>query len=847
VALASGTRLGPYEVLSTLGAGGMGEVYRARDTRLEREVAIKVLPAEVAGDASRLKRFEKEARSASALNHPNIVTIYDIGQMDSVSWIAMELVAGKTLREVLADGALPVKRLLQIAPQIADGLAKAHEAGIVHRDLKPENVMVTKDGLVKILDFGLAKLSQPEADEEGSLAPTLTRGTEPGVVMGTVGYMSPEQASAKAVDYRSDQFSFGAILYEMATGRRAFQRDTAVQTLSAIVQDEPEPITTVNSRIPTPFVWIVERCLAKDPRERYASTRDLERNLATVRDRLTGASAPIASTREISGRSVLRGFLTWLLPAAALLLGVLGGKAVWRRPLPRFQQLTFHRGGILEARFAPDEQTVVYTARWEGKVPETFTTRLDSTQFRSLRLPPACVLSISAAGEMLLLLGDFQGMGTQARMGVLAQVPLAGGAPRELLENVEDAEWSPDGKSFAVVREVEERNRVEYPAGHVLYETKLGYLRVRVSSGNRVAVQDEDSLLLLGGGSPRSLASGSNINGWAWSALGDEIWFVDQRVPGTSELRAVDLAGKERSLYALAGDYWLQDVSRVGRVLLERVTNRAEIHGIFPGELRERDLSWLDQSVAADLSADGTTLLFGEQGFGGGSAGSVYLRRTDGSDPKRLGDGAALALSPDEKWALTLGPSDQYVLLPTGAGQPRALEKGPVGGYPAGWFPDGKRIWFNAGPTGTARCYSQDIEGGPPRPILPDGLRCRVISPDGKRMVVVRKNQGLAIYSFEQAELRPLDGLPKVAPMNQAGEPIRWSGDGRAIFLHGEGRANPELFRFDLASGRNERWKAFPQIDSEGLRSILVSTDGKSIVYSFQPRLADLYLVVGLR
>src|SRR4249920_3501189 len=283
--LAAGSRLGAYEILAPLGAGGMGEVFRARDTRLSREVAIKVLPAALASDAERLKRFEKEARSASALNHPNIVTIYDIGSTGGVSWIAMEKVEGATLRELLASGPLPVKRLLQIAPQIAEGLARAHESGIVHRDLKPENVMVTKNGLVKVLDFGLAKLtSTMSGSGEGSALPTMT-GTTPGVVVGTVGYMSPEQASGEALDFRSDQFSFGSILYEMASGKRAFERPNPAQTLSAVIDTEPEPLTTVAARTPTNLVWVVERCLAKDPEERYDSTRDLARDLRVIRDR----------------------------------------------------------------------------------------------------------------------------------------------------------------------------------------------------------------------------------------------------------------------------------------------------------------------------------------------------------------------------------------------------------------------------------------------------------------------------------------------------------------------------------------------------------------------------------
>src|SRR4030095_8204814 len=233
-----GGELGHFQILSLLGTGGMGEVYRARDTRLGREVAIKLLPGEFSSDQKRLRYFEKEARSASALNHPNIVTIYDIGQIGSHSYIAMELIDGKTVREILADGPLPIKKMLQVAAQVADGLAKAHGAGIVHRDLKPENLMSTRDGLAKILDFGLAKLVDPAPEGGGLQAMNAAQGTEPGAILGTVCYMSPDQASGLALDFPSDQFSYGAILYELATGRRAFQRHTSVETLTAIIHDE---------------------------------------------------------------------------------------------------------------------------------------------------------------------------------------------------------------------------------------------------------------------------------------------------------------------------------------------------------------------------------------------------------------------------------------------------------------------------------------------------------------------------------------------------------------------------------------------------------------------------------
>ena len=363
-AVGKGTRLGPYEILAPLGSGGMGEVYRARDERLGREVAIKVLSAELSQDASRVKRFEKEARSASALNHPNIVTVYDFGSSDGLSYIAMEKVDGETLRKLVSGGAVPIKKLLAIATQIADGLARAHEAGIVHRDLKPENVMVTKDGLVKILDFGLAKLtSTGSGSDEGSKLPTMS-GTTPGVIMGTVGYMSPEQASGATVDFRSDQFSFGSILYEMATGKRAFQGKTPIDVLGAILNDEPQPIGAVNPQAPTQLRWIVERCLAKEPRQRYSSTDDLARDLATLRDHLSEATAGVA----LGARAKRRLGRPALLGVAALLLvaGAIFQLTKRQQPPPRelkLRQLTSNsaenlvKGGAI----SPDGKYLVYT------------------------------------------------------------------------------------------------------------------------------------------------------------------------------------------------------------------------------------------------------------------------------------------------------------------------------------------------------------------------------------------------------------------------------------------------------------------------------------------------------
>ncbi len=355
----------------------MGEVYRARDARLGRDVALKVLPTALAANAERLKRFEKEARSASALNHPNLVTIHDIGSSNGVEYIAMELVEGRTLREILADGAIPSKVLLGIAAQAADGLAKAHGAGIVHRDLKPENLMVSKDGFVKVLDFGLAKLTQPEETSGKTAAPTVSGATEPGVVMGTAGYMSPEQALGRVVDFRSDQFSLGSILYEMATGRRAFSRDSGPETLTAIIRDEPEPIGRLSPLSPAPLSWVVERCLAKNPDERYASTRDLARDLATMRDRIgetSGGALARAETPLSSGRR-------WLPWAAAAALAILAGM-LWvagRRPeaapspVVRFsvvlpEGVQFENGEIEgQHAISPDGRKLVFVGGAQGR------------------------------------------------------------------------------------------------------------------------------------------------------------------------------------------------------------------------------------------------------------------------------------------------------------------------------------------------------------------------------------------------------------------------------------------------------------------------------------------------
>ena len=839
----------------------MGEVWRARDTRLGRDVAIKVLPAEVSRDESRLKRFEKEARSASALNHPNIVTIYDLGSHDSVSYIAMEFIDGKTLRELLFSGPLPIKRVLSIAAQVADGLARAHVAGIVHRDLKPENVMVTKDGLVKILDFGLAKLMHAIAErgESGSL-PT-DSGTGASVVLGTVGYMSPEQASGQPMDFRSDQFSFGSILYEMVTGKRAFQKKTGAETLSAIIRDEPEPIELVTLGPPPPLRWLLERCLAKDPEGRFASTKDLARDLASI-------EVHLSEIRQERRSPAKRRRLSRLTLGLALLTLIVGGFLLVKRPRNsadtasrvRFRQATFDEQAITDARFAPDGETFVYGAyrltERGPEPPDLFVGRLGSPESRKLGIPEGRICSISDTGQLALLIGGDSWVGT------LAQAALEGGSPRSLLENVRHADWSPDGNTLAVVHAVEGKDRLEFPAGNVLYESPTPTLLLgssifdcRVSpKGDSVAFFDREprelSLVDDHKRVTRLFKAGPYIH-FAWSPSGDEVWYA--KFEGETELHGVTPAGRDRFLTALPGDFQLHDVSRKGRVLLEKRTQLIKVFGSLRGDLEERDLAYRSATEPVDLSADGSVFFFNEVVPGWASDSTLYLREP-GKTPVPLGRGFGRALSPDGKWVIASRdfPGSELVVLATGAGEPRTLPKGSlkVIGL-ANWLPDGRRIVFAARAAGEdSRLYVQDVEGGLPRPITPQGVSFSsrggtFVSPDGS-FVVGKESRPLAPTNQKGFVLYPLDGgKPRpVLGIVPPEAPVQWSADGRLYIDDMKGTVS----LLDPFSGKREAWmKVTPPEPGFFYTGILLSRAGTSYVRSTVRFSSNLFVLDGVR
>jgi len=863
VSLTAGSKLGPYEILGQIGAGGMGEVYRAKDPRLGREVAIKVLPASFSADADRLRRFEQEARAAGVLNHPNITAVHDIGSHEGAPYVVQELLEGETLRAVLSGGRLPQRKTIDYGLQIVHGLAAAHEKGIVHRDLKPENVFVTNDGRVKILDFGLAKLTHTEERGQATNLPTATAGTEPGVVMGTLGYMSPEQVRGKPADARSDIFSFGAILYEMLSGKRAFHGDSAADTMSAILKEDPPDLSITNQNIPPGLERIVRHCIEKSPEQRFHSAHDVAFDL----EALSGLSTPRLEPAKSRIRARLPSRLVGAAVLAALAIGLFAGRLIWRagpESPPSFHRLTFRRGPVQSARFAPDGHTIIYSASWDGAPePELYSTRMESPESVRLDLPNRLIEAISRTGEMLVLKPLPLSFG-YAVTGTLSQAPLAGSASRELLEDAGSADWSPDGANLAVVRAPQWRYRLEFPAGKVLYET-AGYIsHPRVSpKGDAVAFLDHPvlgddrgavAIVDLAGKKKTLSEEWESAQGLAWSVSGKEIWFTATRAGNARSVYAVTPAGRERAVLTTPAGLLLQDISRDGRVLLVQSNARVGFFALLPGETRERDLSGLEWSWGPRLSADEKSVVFTEMGEAGLAGYSVYVRKLDGSAAVRLGEGTGVAISPDGKWILTrrirTTPST-LVLLPTGAGQPRTFPKDSIDrsaatGF-AAFLPDGKRIAFNGSEAGKpSRVFVQSLEGGAARPVTPEGVTARLVSPDGKVLLTETAGQGFG--------LAPLDGGGPSEPirgLELTDDPLRWTADGRSLFLSSSKDAFPaRVYRLDLATGRRELWREFMPSDPTGITNIgpsAISADGKTIVFGYSHTLSDLYVAEGLR
>jgi|HubBroStandDraft_1064217.scaffolds.fasta_scaffold00002_159 Tol biopolymer transport system component len=858
MSLTAETQLGPYKIIALIGAGGMGEVYRARDTRLLRDVALKVLPESFTTDPDRLRRFDQEARAVAALNHPNIVSVYDVGDAGGVHYIVSELLEGETLRQVISASGMPARKAIELAVQFAQGLAAAHEQGIVHRDLKPENIFVTRSGRLKILDFGLAKLRQPQTLAETVDGMTVGE-TNAGQVMGTIGYMSPEQVRGDAADYRSDIFSFGSILFEMLYGQRAFKRNTGAETMTAILNEEPAEVTARNLTISPALDRIVRHCMEKEPGRRFQSAHDVAFALESV--------GGISGTTSVSTAAPARG--RWVRPAIAAVVAIIVlaaagvGLAAWLHPSgavvhPKLHRITFRRGTIWNARFTP-EGNLIYGAAWEGRPEELFVAENGSTESRPLGLQTTDILAVSGAGELAVSTNRHFVMGFESA-GMLARAPRGGGAPRDMADDVEYADWSPDGASIAIVRRVGGKVRLEYPFGKVLYETAGWVSHPRVSPDGKLVAfvdhayqrDDDGKVATVDRDGNKKTLTGElvSVQGLAWWPGGNEVWFTGTTSGSSRELHAVTVEGKERLVYLGTGTLTLHDISKDGRVLFSRDDLRAGMIGLAPGESKERDLSWHDWSVPRDISDDGKLVSFDETGEAGGETGGLYVRGTDGSPAVRLGDGRSPTLSPDGKWALALNAAARRGLieLPTGAGEARPIATGDVQVHQAYFLPDARHILELGSVPGShgLRLWLQGIDESAPRPVTPEGVSIsyrKCVSPDGKQVAAQDPEGKITIYPLGT-------GSPVIVPSIQAGDvPVQWTPDGKSLLV-GRREVPSRIFTIDLASGQRKLFRSFSPADPTGLFANTppqFSRDLKSYVYTYQRITSDLYVVDGLK
>jgi len=835
----------------------MGEVYRASDERLERDVALKMLKPSLAHDQDRLRRFEQEARAAATLNHPNVVAVYDIGRHEGAPYIVSELLEGQTLRERLLDGLVPRRQAVDYALQIAQGLVAAHEKRIVHRDLKPENLFITKDGRVKILDFGIAKLTTAEsasdAGEAASVA-NMTTQTRTGSVLGTIAYMSPEQLRGKVVDHRSDIFSFGAIFYEMLTGKRAFAGETQVDTMTAILREDPPEMIRQGADIPPAFEKVVRHCFEKEPENRFQSARDLAFAINTLSD--------VTTTKQVSvfrdQRTQLR---RWVArsTAALLLVGlaVFVGYKLRAGVSPEFHRVTYERGTVYSARFTPDGRTVVYGAAWNGRPLQIYSTIPDSLLARPLGLTSAYLLGLSRSDELALILRGRPGSRLEFEGGMLAQSPMIGGNPREILDDVAWADWSPAG-DLAVVHHAPGRDSLEYPVGTVLYQTSGSISNIRFSpKGDRIAFLDHPALWDSSGsvcvvdlaGHKTTLSSAwSSENGLAWSPRGNEVWFTAlQDESSHRSLWAVTLSGRQRNLLTVPDDLTIQDIALDGRILA--TVDRERLAMEWTGKDKQiQDLSWYDWSVAKDISPDGRSVLFEEGGEPAGPNDAVAIRKIDGSMPIRLGDGTADTLSPDGHWAIRFprtGPA-QITLVPVGPGQSRRIDLPGLERLQNGthFLPDGKRIVVNGNEPGRrGRTFVVDVSGGKPQPVTPEGVYATLPSPDGKYVAGENADHKLALFPLE-------GGPPHPIPATDPGYDVaQWSADSQALYVFRKGEVPLKIQRLEIATGSVKTVRELVPADSGGVVSIgpvITNVDASEFAYSYYQALSVLYVISGL-
>ena len=865
--LTPGTRLGPYEITGAIGAGGMGEVYKAKDSRLGRDVAIKVLPTSFAGDPDRRARFEREAQAVAALSHPNVIAIFDTGVHEDQLYVVMELLTGQTLRERLSAGAMPVRKAVDMAIQIARGLGAAHGKGIVHRDLKPENIFLLDDGQVKILDFGLARQAAETAHSGATQTMAMTGA---GTVMGTVGYMAPEQVRGLPLDARADVFAFGAVLYEMVSGERAFQRDTAADSMTAILTQDPPELVGLRPDLSPALDRIIRHCLEKNANERFQNARDIAFALGALSGSTTSASSgAVAAVPASEPKRPRTALVTIAVVAGALVLGAGAGYLGRGAPVSPFaaasdvsyQPVTFEDGFVFTARFAPDGRTIVYSADWDRQPRGVYVTSLDSLEYRLLGFPGADLLGISKSGELAVLSGsEITGGNSYWRLGTLAKGSMTGGSSRAELEGVRFADFGVDG-AMAVVRDDGQRSRVEYPVGQVLADGTapasrgafasprispsgeyVAFFDIRVQSAYTVKIFDRSGTLV---------TESRPFQDWwalAWTPA-NEVWFAAAETSGSqTSIFGVDLAGKERTIWRAPGAITLHDISPLGDVLVsfDRGGERAEL--LAESSATPVDRSWREAGRLAAFSDDHTLLISG-LGDSAGPKGSVYAWLPGDARPVRIADGTGVAMSPDGKKALVVAKEAplKVSIVPTGAGQPRTVDIGPVDSVTwAGWLPDGRLVIQSARKGAGPSVSVLSEAGGTPAEFLPSGITLtanNLISPDGSLIAAIdRQSQPVICTLATPAACRRIPGAENRD--NVAG----WTADGKSLVTYRREAGTAAVDRVVVTTGRRNSVTTIRPLAAalSGIRSVFAAPDG-ALAYSYSRDASQLYVIKGLR
>ena len=854
MALSPGTHLGPYQIVAPLGAGGMGEVYRARDARLGRDVALKILPPELAADPSRKARFDFEARAAGALNHPNLVAVYDIGSEGDVSYIVSELIEGESLRELSARGPVPPRKTVDIAIQIAEGLAAAHNGGLVHRDLKPDNVMIAGStsalpSQAKILDFGLARQVSPvTAPHDSTLTEALTN---PGMVLGTVGYMAPEQVRGQTVDQRADIFSLGVVIYEMLAGKRAFPGPSNIDVLHAILNQQPAELPPGISPALQRILW---RCLEKEPSRRYQNASDLA---FALRD-----SSEIATSSQPALAAAPRSRSLWTLLAAGLLLaatGVLVGVWSRRHPAaesPSYRQITFQEGSIDNARFTPDGQSVVYSAEWTGQTSRVYVAGLHNREVRALTFPErAQVAAVSSRGDLALLMGSDL-LGNRA-LGRLVRSTLSGENARDLLPDVPCADWSPDGAEMAVIRFLGPGYQAEYPVGNVIsrWQGRYGSPACRISpDGALLAFQHAGDLMIAerGAKNPRILRSPSLEGPLTWTPDGKEIWGYSNAGSQAISIHAVNLKGEERLVVRLPGFFIVTDISREGKALLMQHRSQSSVVALAPGAQSERTLSVsTDPWLITGISGDGRSLAVTEVAP---AAATAYVFHTDGSPALRVTDGFSGQLSPDGSWMIVSRgdspASERMFAVPVGAGVERPLTASGIGHLDVSWFSDSKRFLASGVDKGRRwRFFTGSVDADNLIPFdvsHPDlaGAGGMAVSPDGSSWIAQGSDRKWRVYPMGPGEAREVPGLESA----RSGHVHTWTPDGASIYMQGAEGDSATTYKVNVRTG--ERLKVHTvNRPGEGGYSLgfFITPDGRSYAYRYIQVYETLFLADNLK